>query len=104
MGARQEKLKNDPDFANQVKAKAMADFQAADANADGLLDWAEFLVFAEAAKKTAEESGDFWPDYTEDMKKAMYDGANKFTAGKEGVSLVDLIMAKRATSKLMKPQ
>ena len=46
IAARQEKLKTDPEFSNQVKAQAMADFQTADEDKDGLLTEAEFLNFA----------------------------------------------------------
>ena len=46
--------------------------------------------------------GDFMPDYNEEQHKAFYDGANKVTEGTDGVTLADIIVAKRAAGKIIK--
>ena len=102
MVERAEKIGSDPDFAKAVQADAMKNFTEADANNDGVLDEAEFMVFFQKAKEDTSERADFIPDYTEDQLKAGYEAMNKITPDKDGVVLTDIIKGRKALAMLMK--
>ena len=50
----------EPEFAAAEMAKMNEDFAAADANADGKLDLAEFITFMNKMKAREEAKGSYW--------------------------------------------
>ena len=68
-------------------AKHKAEWAAADANADGLLNLDEFRVYYEGMRKTRSEEGHYIP--AQSQGDALYALMNDFTEGTDGVAWPD---------------
>ena len=69
-------------------------FAEADGNNDGLLTEAEFVNFVGMMKASAEERGDYVPDYSAEQLAAAYAATNKIDVGKDGLALEDVVTAR----------
>ena len=84
-----EEFQNNPNLKAEKMARQNELFTQADANADGVLDAAEYETYYNSnnAEKTAKGE---WVDPREDRAATQYAIVNRINAAREGVSFADI--------------
>ena len=84
-----DEFNNNPNFKAEKMARQVELFNAADANADSVLDAAEYATYFNSnnADKTAKGE---WVDTREDRAATQYPIVNRINAAQEGVSFADI--------------
>ncbi len=83
-----EQFKNDPEVGAREMARVQNDWTTADANADGLLDLAEFKVY-QAAQRTNLEKNNTYAGEREGGDEETYNTCNGANPATNGVSFAD---------------
>ena len=81
--AQMEAFKADPSLIEPLMANMKADYDAADANGDGILDAAESNTFIEKMDERDRAEGR-WADTTEAQKAGLYAISNAINGDREG--------------------
>ena len=78
-------MQSDPSYRERIMADVAADFAAADANSDGILNHDEFIAFVGKRNDRKRAMG-VMTDEREGVHEAMYELANKINPEREGIS------------------
>ena len=76
-------------FGSESKLSMAADFTAADANSDGLLDAAEYVTYYNSALAEKTAAGE-WTDPTEDRAAIQYALMNRVNEAQDGITYDDV--------------
>ena len=85
----------------EMKAQMSEKFQAADANADGRLDAAEFATFIAALEDMGRASGTYWPQ-KEGLRQRYYDWFISVTGDASGLTADEYAMGQRVLGAAIK--
>ena len=95
-----EKMGTDEEFKAQRMTEMTESFTAADANGDGRLDAAEWIVWCKAMNARKVERGEFEDDRQSEWEK-WYAANNKIDPSQDGVALVDFYQIMGVSMKKM---
>ena len=99
----QEKVEaNEKEMKQAQEQETIANFKAADADGDGVLNLAEFLVYCQKEKESSEAKG--FPMahalLTDEQRVQEYNAFNKIKPGKEGLTVTDIRMGRGLVAQL----
>ena len=94
-------MASNPAKGEQMKAQMSQKFQAADANADGRLDAAEFATFIAGLEDIGRASGTYWPQ-KEGLRQRYYDWFISVTGDASGLTADEYAMGQRVLGAAIK--